>query len=360
MEEDYCEENDFEIENIESENKDKEIDNASYKIHTYGADFPLQTLFDKIKDKDIIVPTWQRRYVWNVNRASKLIESFLLGLPVPQIFLYNEEESQDLLVVDGQQRLKTIYYFFNGEFEDGTTFYLKNVHQKWEGKRFEELDEVDKKRLKNCLLRATIFEQTDPKDDSSIFEIFNRLNTGGMLLTEQEIRNCVIRGKINNFLNNLNLYENWRKLLNKPAPDTRMRDVEMILRFLALYEGWREYKKPMKDFLSEYMKNNKNLENGRALFLSEVFKKTIDNIYNNIGTSAFKIKAGINIAVLDSVCVSIATLGNDLSSELKDNFDKLKVNAAYIDSISKSTTDSDRVESRIKIALNIFKKNDFK
>ena len=101
------EENNDEIlfEDLQSEQLYKEVETAGYKINTYGADMTLEILAKKIHEKEVSVPPFQRRYVWPIKKASRLIESFLLGLPVPQIFLFRREKTQDLLVVDGQQRL---------------------------------------------------------------------------------------------------------------------------------------------------------------------------------------------------------------------------------------------------------------
>ena len=352
-----CDENELIFEDLESEEDDEQTDTAGYKINTYGADFVLQTLVSKIKDREITIPRFQRKYVWTKKKASKLIESFLLGLPVPQIFLYKSEKSESLLAVDGQQRLRTIEYFFDGKYEDGSSFFLVNVKQKWEGKDFEHLEETEKRKLKNCVLRATIFEQTDPKDHKSVLEIFQRLNTGGVSLTAQEIRNCVIQGKLNNFLEELNKYKNWRILLGKYNPDLRMRDIEMLVRFFALLEGWEKYKKPMKDFLEDYMEDNKNLDEKKANELSEKFKKTIDIIKEELGERAFRPR-GINVSIFDSISVAIATLGENRKENLKEAYQNLvkKENEAYWGAVQKSTTDTDRVKSRIKLARSSFAK----
>lgn len=341
----------IELEDIPSEQDDLDIDNAAYEIKTYGADLTLEILSKKFDTGEIIVPDFQRRYVWLHKKASRLIESFLLGLPVPQVFLYREEKKQDLLVVDGQQRLKTVNYFFNEKLENGSEFYLKGIKPEWEGKKYSTLTEPDRRKLNNYILRATIFEQVDPKDNSSIFEIFERLNTGGMPLNEQEIRKCVIRGPINKFIESLNLYDNWRKLLKKDNPDARMKDVEMLLRFFALWDGWKKYKKPMKDFITEFMRERKNINEKEQKQYSQIFKGTVDKIYNGAGTDVFRIKAGINIAVFDSIMVALASLDNKKNNNLKKKVEGLKKDPAYLDAVSKSTTDADRVESRIKIAL---------
>lgn len=251
--------NEIELETLTSEEEDKDTDTALYKINTYGVDFSLEVYANKINEGEISIPEFQRRYVWNHKKASKLIESFLLGLPVPQVFLYREQETERLLVVDGQQRLKTISNYINGKYEDGSAFYLIGVKQQWEGKAYADLSEPDRRRFKNTPLRATVFEQTDPKDDSSMFQIFERLNTGGMPLSQQEIRNSIYHGTIVSFLKDLNNDKNWRKLLKKPKPDDRMRDIEMILRFFALNENWKAYRPTMKDFISNFMNKNRNL-----------------------------------------------------------------------------------------------------
>lgn len=346
----------FNIEKISSEEKDRESDQATYKINTFGTDFTLEVLSKKIDDKEIIIPPFQRRFVWPHKKASKLIESFLLGLPVPQIFLYRDEKSQDLLVVDGQQRLKTINYFFNEKFEDNKLFYLQGVHQTWEGKSYSTLSESDKRKLKNTPLRATIFEQIDPKDNSSMFQIFERLNTGGMPLSQQEIRTSLYHGKIVEFLRDLNKNSIWRKLIGKEAPDARMRDVELILRFFSLYKNWQDYKPSMKDFMNDFMKKNKNLNIQVQKEWSSLFNNTIDTIYNKIGKNAFRLKKHVNVAVFDSIMITVAELKSRLSNDLKNKFEKLIKETAYINAVSQATTNPEQIQTRIKITKQLFKK----
>lgn len=344
-------ETDINFENIDSEQKDLEVDASSYKINTYGADMTLEILAKKIRDKEIIIPTFQRKYVWSPKKASKLIESFLLGLPVPQIFLYRDDETQDLLVVDGQQRLKSILYFFDGSFDDGTEFRLKGVKEQWEGKRFEQLNSVDQRKLNNYILRASIFEQLDPLDKSSVYEIFERLNTGGVSLNPQEIRNCVIMGNISEFLEKLNEYSNWRLLLGKDQADKRMKDVEMILRFLSLLKNRGGYKEPMKDFISLYMKSKKNLNDGDKAELTDIFTSTIDFIYREIGENAFRIKGGINNAVFDSISVAVATIGPINITDGLSKYKKLIADENYLLHVKISTTGRKTIEARIDLAI---------
>lgn len=344
----------IDIEVIESEVEDQESDTAEYKINTYGADYTLQLLSSMIGEHEIKIPDFQRKYVWPVKKASKLIESFLLGLPVPQIFLYREAETQDLLVVDGQQRLMTATFFIGGSFEDGSPFKLRGVKSRWEGKSYSELDEAEKRKIRNYILRATIFEQVDPTDNTSVFEIFERLNTGGMALNQQEIRNCVIRGKINLVLADLNIDPSWRALLNQELPDRRMKDVEMILRFFALLNGWKNYKGPMKDFMSSFMRENENITDEHALEIKRVFSETMTCILENGGKNVFKLKGGINLAIFDSISIGVASIGCNQILNLSDKVAQLKNNATYVDYVSKATTNEDSVKGRIKIVHALF------
>ena len=353
MIEDEPKPNDLDLEPIISEEEDLGIDNAPYEIRTQGADLTLELLSQKYADGEIVIPDFQRNYVWPIKKASKLIESFLLGLPVPQIFLYQEAKKRDLLVVDGQQRLLSSHFFLRGTLADGTTvFKLKGVKQKWEGKSYVDLDEGDKRRLKNYILRATIFEQIDPADDKSVYEIFERLNTGGIPLTEQEVRNCINRGQINPFLEKLNLHESWRSLLGKAAPDKRMKDIELLLRILSLIEGWGSYKKPMKDFISAYMARHVDLSQNDQDRLESIFKSTMDYIFREAGTGAFRLPGGrVNVAVLDSVVVAVGNIGVANVIDLSNKLQGIKANKSYLEYVSNSTTDDDSVKGRIKMML---------
>jgi len=344
------------IEKIPSEIEDQEMEVVVYKISNYPADYTLQGLYDKEKGQEIIIPPFQRGFVWTLSQASKLIESFLLGLPVPSIFLYKEKDSQKLLVIDGQQRLKTIFGYFSNSFPDTKkTFYLKDVNAKWKDKSFSDLDEADKRRLKDAVLRAIIVEQLDPEDNTSIFHIFQRLNTGGTILRPQEIRNCIYQGDFNNLLRILNENAAWRGIIGVPKPDKRMRDIELILRFLALRYEYKNYKKPMKDFLSNFMSKYGN-EKGKIEEFREVFEKTVDAIHNKLNCNPFKIKAGLNAAVFDSIMVAFALNLDRIPSNIKSRHQQLIDDNLYKDCIYKFTTDEKVVKQRISLAIEkIFK-----
>lgn len=339
------------IEKIPSETKDQKMEVIVYNIANYPADYTLQGLYDKWNMREIEIPPFQRGFVWTLSQASKLIESCLLGLPVPGIFLYKEKDSQKFLVIDGQQRLKTIFGYFSNSFPDTKRqFYLKDVNPKWEGNAFLDLDEPDKRRLKNYVLRAIIVEQLDPKDNTSIFHIFQRLNTGGTILNLQEVRNCTYQGKFNDLLKELNKDANWRKIIGLPKLDKRMRDIELILRFFALRYRYKEYKKPMKDFLSNFMSDYKN-DTNKVRDFKEIFERTVSIISINLESKPFRIKAGLNAAVFDSIMVAFALNIDEIPKDIKYRHKQLLKDNTYIEWINKVTTDEKVVKERISLAI---------
>jgi uncharacterized protein with ParB-like and HNH nuclease domain len=339
------------LEKIPSEVQDEFSDTSPYRILSFPADFTLKGLHDKFLSDEIVIPPFQRQYVWNVERASKLIESFLLGLPVPGVFLYREKKSQKLIVIDGQQRLVSVFGFFDGKFPtSGKRFYLKGVRPIWDGKIYEKLDDADQIRLRDSVLRATIIEQVDPADHSSMFHIFERLNTGGVSLRPQEIRNCIHQGSFNDLLKALNQIDVWRDVVGSDKADKRMRDIELILRFFALLYEHPNYRKPMKDFISDFMARNKDASQSKLDEFKRVFVSTVENVRTTLGRRPFHIKKGLNAAVFDSIMVAFGANKLKVPENIKDRYKELLNNEAYQSYISTATTDVDTVKGRIALA----------
>jgi len=336
------------------EAEEREQDNISYEIMYYPADITLKGYLDKYNAGQLIDPEFQRQYVWDQVRASKLIESFLLGLPVPSVFLYKQRETKYLEIVDGRQRIMTAIKFFKGDF-DGKPFQLKNVKDKWNGRKFDELYESDQIQLQDSVMRATIIQQLTPDDNSSIYQVFERLNTGGVNLTPMEIRKCVYSGALVDMLDELNTDKNWRRLIGKEEPDKRMRDVEWVLRVLAFYEHGNQYKKPMKSFLNQYLiEGNKLSPNdltARIKKTKQIFSRTCRLIYEELGEKPFQVMKGrFNYAVLDSVfCTSMLALDNKTTG-FKTRFESLKRDDVFIENVTTSTSDLSAVTKRFEKA----------
>ncbi len=279
----------------------------TYSITSYSADYPVDSLVKRINSGAIYILSFQRGYVWKIREASRFIESLLLGLPVPGVFMAREKDTNKLLVIDGQQRLRTIQYFYNGTFEPAQReFILKSVAPQFENRSYRTLSEEDRIRLDDSIILVTIIQQDEPsEDDSSIYHVFERLNTSGVKLNAQEIRAAIYHGEFNDLLVQLNKNPDWRNIYSIDE-DERMRDKELILRFLVLYFEGGQYKKPLKNFLNGFMGRNRNLTIYSAEAISNAFSPTIKAIYQGIGQSAFKPTDRLNAAVFDAVMVGIA------------------------------------------------------
>lgn len=329
-----------------------EPDIIPYQISYYPADFTLKGYLDKHKSGQLEIPPFQRDYVWDRVKASKLIESFLLGLPVPGVFLYKERETNKLQVIDGQQRILSAVRFFSNKFEE-RTFRLKNVNPKWEGKTFEELEESDQYQLSDTVLRATVVQQLDPQDDSSIYHIFERLNTGGINLNPMEIRKCVYHGAFFSNLEVMNEHHAWREILGKKHRDKRLRDIELILRVLALTYNGQNYEKPMKRFLNDFMLSHKKISSEHLSSLVEeqkvAFTDACDLITSALGEKPFHLRGRLNYAVLDSVLTTVIKNPGIGSEELSTKYNELKDNSEFIDSVSRNTSDESTLINRFRI-----------
>lgn len=330
---------------------------APYHITSYGADYPVDGLVKRLRQGDIYIPEFQRGFVWSKPQASRFIESLLLGLPVPGIFLAKEAETERLMVVDGQQRLKTLQYFYEEDFQ-GRTFTLTGVDSDFKGDTCSDLTREERRRLDNSILHATIFKQDRPEeDDQSTYLIFERLNTGGTNLQPQEIRSCLYHGPFTSFLSDLNEYGPWREIYGRESK--RMKDQELILRFLTLYFDLENYSKPMKGALNRFLKKNRDLTEYSSEALEEAFKPTIKVIHEALGDEAFRPTRSLNAAVFDSVTVGVA---RNLPEPVEDtdiraleaSYHRLLRDEDYQSAYKKSTSDGEQVRKRIQLAMEEF------
>lgn len=283
------------IQHIREEDNDAYSDDSLFNIKPWGADLSFRELIQRYDDNELVKPELQRKYVWDRAEASRFIDSLLLGLPVPSIFLAQTQDEK-LLIIDGFQRIMTVYDFVNGIFSrDGKSFSLsrsEKINSRWRGKNFLELSDAEQRRVRNTTIHAIIFAQQQPaQDDTSLFQVFERINTSGRTLLSQEIRNCVAQGSFNSLLFSLNDYGPWRQLFGLNELDSRMRDMEFILRFYALtseeYRSDTREKISLRRFLDLYMKSNANLRQDQVEQMHQRFTAAIDLVMNSFGGNAF-------------------------------------------------------------------------
>ena len=201
------------IEGEEEEDVQLQLTDDERRILTQSSDPEIKSLYDKWKrGKLILQPDFQRKYVWDNKKASKLIESALMFIPLP-IFYFAEESNGQQSVIDGQQRLTAFFSYLDGAFPDGKTFKLTGLtaFPEFNRKKFSDLDEEIQDKIQDFTVRTiTILKGSDP---DLKFEIFERLNTGSVPLNDMEIRNCVYRGS-------------YLAVLKELASDTEFYDVK--------------------------------------------------------------------------------------------------------------------------------------
>lgn len=330
--------------------------NALRKLVTQPYDMSISTVIEQISNNDIILdPDYQRSYRWEPIRASRFIESLLLNIPIPTIFLA-EEEDVTYSVIDGQQRLTTIY-----EFAKSNSFELEGLQIRSElnGLKFDQLDKRDQgKLLKQYLRCIVILNDSDPQIK---FDVFERLNSGSAALTDQEIRNCIFRGTFNDLLKKLASDKIFNKLLKLQEKNLKdMTNVEYVLRFFAYKFDLDNYDGSVKEFFNSYMK--KNSMNVNEIELTTIFERTIKNINLILGENAFNryipernnYHSVLNKAVYDSQMVAFSNY--DFSSltkakigELNNALMDLMCDENYIRAVKSSTNTHEKVSIRIKM-----------
>jgi hypothetical protein len=292
---------------------DEEILPLYYSITSYGADFLIDGIVSRLESSDIRIPTFdpefqsstdvagfQRDFVWTKPQADRFLESLLLGMPVPGIFLVREPDGI-FLVLDGHQRLRTLQSFYAGIFR-GKEHRLEYAQSPWQGRTYKELDAEDRRRLDSSILHATILRQDHPERDyTAIYSIFERINTGGTPLQPQEIRVALFGGPFLSLLRKLNNNADWRSLYGQRS--SRLKDQELILRFLAFYMNGGSYSRPLKGFLNTFLAENVHRTEDHASDLVSIFEATTAAINAGIGPSAFRPVRSLNAAVVDSIMV---------------------------------------------------------
>lgn len=349
----------------ESQEVIPELEPLSY----FGTDFDVHGLVRRLNQNDIVVPSFdpvvngvadvagfQRKFVWKKPQMDRFIESLLLGFPIPGIFLVQQGD-KSLLVLDGQQRLRTLQRFYAGVLESGNAFTLENVTENYKGLSYETLDDEQRRTLDNTFIHATIVKYNQISGGAeSVYSLFERLNTGGTNLYPQEIRVALYSGRLVELLRELNSYPDWREIYG--APSERLKDQELILRFLAFYEEEDRYERPLKVFLNEFLSSHRNLQNLDADQLKSSFRETVSLARDVLGRSTLRPEAQINAAFADAILIGLARRlesgpivdRNAIAGARKS----LLKNGDFVSAIARATADEERVSRRLSLARSAF------
>lgn len=364
-------------ENIDDHNEDTNVDEGTsheeegpvrYNVSSHGWDTDTEGLVKRLNRNGIVVPSFQRKFIWNRSDKSRFIESLIIGLPIPSIFLAADPTTKKMNIIDGQQRLLTLQEYFAGNFslrapdiqDDLNGCYYDQI----EGRRPRKvLNAEDRRTLEDALIHAVVIKQETPDESDAsinefsdaILQIFKRLNTTGRPLQAQEVRACVFYGELNQLLGELNQLPAWRSLFG--AEHSRLKDVEAILRFFALFNNHENYRAPMPRFLNEFMRDNRNLSNETCEEMRVLFSDLVEKLLAVFGEGVFKQGNTFLLSRFDAVMFGLAKrtdaivdIGQD---DLKQQFQTLLDDEQYQWSVDEFINDTNRVEARLDRAETI-------
>jgi hypothetical protein len=336
------------------------------RVKTEKSDMPVDSICSWVsRGKINPQPEFQRYYVWNETKASRLIESLLLEIPIPVIYVA-EESNKTYSVVDGQQRITSIASFVSGKFPDGKDFKLSGLQvlKELNGESFKGLSVDLQESILNAIVRIIILTHDSDRDVK--FEVFERLNLGAVKLNDQELRNSMYRGKYNGLLHDLSWNPHLLKILSSDQPHNRMADRQLILRFLAMWRNTHlKYKAPMKRFLNREMEDHRNPSDKELSEMKASFEKSIEMAYSVFGSNAFRrFTAGkkdnpngkwelrkLNVALWDTLLYTFSFYDKSqiipVADSIREEFlDVLTNDELFIEYISSSTDKPERIQYR--------------
>jgi len=266
----------------------EQLDKNRRSVAFDSYDIAVRQLADMLTEKMIdIAPEYQRHFKWNAERQSQLVESLLLGIPIPSLFMATNKDSS-WEVIDGLQRLTTIVNFIGTEDQiTATNSSSKKLRlagleklNAINGLTFDELPKAIQVMFLTRPIRVTVLN--DRSDFGVRYDLFERLNTGGITLNPQEIRNCLFIGEFNNFLKECSQNRNFRAVLKLPADVERSGSLEeLALKFFAYYEQQDKFVHSVEGFLNDYMKEKtSSFKNSKEL--KQIFDETFSKLHRNL------------------------------------------------------------------------------
>lgn len=374
---------------FEEENNSQDSKIERYEINTFTQDRAIETLLKWYNNGKLILPEFQRDYVWTYANSSRLIESILLNLPIPNIFLFKikDTKGEKFLLIDGLQRITTINQFVTGTWEQGDNrkkFKIQSPNEKWNKKTFATLDENDKQFIYDYPIGTTIFESSSGKEvnqNNVIFSVFERINTGSEKLSDQEIRNAIYEGDLLKLIKDVSSNKEYLLLTDKDKTMfKRGKNLEVLLRFAAYKRIYDITQSGSSRFVEQdedsVITTSKKLMLNNYMHYSNSgdidFKKDIDSVVEAISIiapwdeTAFYGKAretdeiGTKVHELFAEALVLAVIENDYTISIsKENFVKAKIklwnSEEDIEPFKYKTTDPQTVDKRVKYLLNIIR-----
>ncbi len=368
-------EEELELDLMSEDDVELNIDTDQRKIIWQAKDFSIREFLTMKNDGELILqPLYQRNFVATDLIASKLIESILLDVPIPVVYLA-EEQNGSYSVIDGQQRLTSFLSYLEGKFPDSRPFKLSGlkVLSELNKKLFVELDSELQKKIRSTTIHSIIIKKESNPDIK--FEIFERLNTGSTKLNEDEIRNTVYRGSYIELLSELSENPTFHELIQKDNFKKRMIYRGMILRFLALSEkSYLNYKSSMKQFSNKELRDNRNLSAEKRKEYKSRFEHCLDLVKVVFGTNAFRryipgfneeggkwASTQINMSLFDLQMVGFVNFSkNEVLSKAdgirEELLNLMATDIEFQNLIGFKTSDTDNVKKRFKMYMDMLER----
>jgi len=320
--------------------------------------FSIYEWLRKIKKGQVLLnPEFQRHLVWTDVQKSRFIESILLNIPLPPIYVRQDKEGR-YIIVDGQQRTSTLRDFVEGKFKLNGLEVLKELN----GKVYNDLASDIKAAFEDKLLLFYMIKFTVPLP--MVYETYIRINTSGIKLNRQEIRNRIFSGKAAIILKKLSEQEYFKLAIDYGISFKRMKDREAVLRYLAfkIFDYKKDYKGDMDEFLGETMKAINQMSDEEINALEKDFERVMKLTYEFFGPRNFRLpteksKGRINIAIMESISNFFSIQSDHFlkkhKDKIKENFDKIFTDSDFIESVTRSTGDRGKVTRRFELAHKI-------
>lgn len=332
--------------------------------------FSVYELLRQYQNGRIILDAeFQRNLVWNKNDMSRFVESIILDLPIPALF-FNQTVDNEYIVVDGRQRLSTLISFLGkakkGDVFEDINFKLRGLKglKHLNGKTYQDLKEYIglQARIEDKALNIFVIKPSVKLD--IIYDIFDRINTGGTKLNKQEVRNALLAGKSNQLLRDLAQTDYFQEAIDNGISDKRMKAQETVLRVLSfmMFDYETEYKGSMSNFLEKGMRQLNKTEDNKIEELKIRFEKIIRLSYSIFGENNFRLKykeksTRINLSIMDSVCYFLDTTDENFikknKEKIEDNYKTLVNDNHYIQAVTLATSSKEKVQERFSLAKTI-------
>ena len=309
-------------------------------------------------------PDFQRDFVWKGPEKTRFIDSLIKQLPIPSMCFAMDHKAQRWIVIDGLQRISTIVAFLDGT--DWKLSPLQDIDPGLSGKSAAAIKTSTTAlhgyytRVENLSIPVTVlrcdFEKKAHLD--YLFTIFHRLNTGGVKLNNQEIRNCIYGGTLNDLLKELDKYPSWRKINKmKPGSSYRFTKQEIILRVLAFYDRLNAYEGNLAGYISDYMQQHRNADQAFLTRKRSLFSRTSDCTFEKVfsGTSPSKLSITLLEGVLVGVAKNIDLLDSESAAKVRSKYQRLLANPEYSEAaLKEGLSKKPRVTARLATAIKIF------